>query len=151
MLYRAQNTRKAYELFHEVLANHTGNALEASSYRRRGNNRRRGGASKVQQQQRGKKEEVKSPWTDSAIETTKGKLIYSRGKEEDKNLNWSVEWLDALLLSLSPVNAEATPEGLASVSRSSVINGLPNSYYNRDYAARINAVTREDLERVAEK
>ncbi len=49
------------------------------------------------------------------------------------------------------MNAEATPEGLASVSRSSVVNGLPDSYYNRDYAARINRVTRADLERVAER
>ena len=49
------------------------------------------------------------------------------------------------------MNAEATPEGLAAVSRSSVVNGLPDSYYNRDYADRINKVTVEDLQRVADK
>ena len=50
MLYRAQNVPKAYDLFLEVLRNHT------------------------------KPEEGRSPWSDSIIETTKGKLIYSRGE-----------------------------------------------------------------------
>ncbi len=68
MLYRAQNTVKAYELFQEVLANHTRPAAAAATA---GKNRRRGG---------GAKRAAESPWTDSAIETTKGKLIYSRGE-----------------------------------------------------------------------
>ncbi len=53
MLYRAQNVPKAYDLFLEVLRNHT------------------------------KPEEGRSPWSDSIIETTKGKLIYSRGEREE--------------------------------------------------------------------
>jgi len=96
MLYRASNTRAAYKLFREVLANHTKTGSE-------------------------------SPWTDSQVQTTKGKLIYSR------------------------VNAEANPEGLAAVSRSSMLNGLPSAEYNRQYVERIEAVTVADLERVAQK
>ncbi len=53
MLYRAQNVPKAYDLFLEVLRNHT------------------------------RPEKGRSPWSDSIIETTKGKLIYSRGEREE--------------------------------------------------------------------
>jgi len=54
-------------------------------------------------------------------------------------------------MSLFLVGAEAQPEGLASVSRSSLLNGLPSGEYNRQYVERIEAVTVADLERVAQK